>query len=78
MYVGSAFVSGFTRFGLKNYAKEIFDNMLERSAITMNSLMVRIGEAEAEAGSNIFNLKQGYLISQVISTTISMQTRIGS
>ncbi|KAL5703510.1 hypothetical protein ACHQM5_022048 [Ranunculus cassubicifolius] len=40
LYVGSALVSGFARFGLLTMAKTIFKHMGERNAVSMNGLMV--------------------------------------
>lgn len=53
LYVGSALVSGFARFGLLDYAKKIFEQMSVRNAVSMNGLMVglvrqRCGEEAAE------------------------------
>ncbi|KAI8007576.1 putative pentatricopeptide repeat-containing protein [Camellia lanceoleosa] len=53
LYVGSALVSGFARFGLLDTAKEIFEQMSERNAVSMNGLMVGLvrqkrGEEAAE------------------------------
>ncbi|KAI5340072.1 hypothetical protein L3X38_019346 [Prunus dulcis] len=42
LYVGSALVSGFARFGLIDYARKIFEQMSERNAISMNGLMVAL------------------------------------
>ncbi|OVA09178.1 Pentatricopeptide repeat [Macleaya cordata] len=53
LYVGSALVSGFTRFGLLDDAKKIFEQMRERNAVSLNGLMVGLvrhkrGEDAAE------------------------------
>ncbi|KAL1822140.1 hypothetical protein ACET3Z_008918 [Daucus carota] len=40
LYVGSALVSGFARFGLLDIAIEIFKQMGSRNAVTLNGLMV--------------------------------------
>uniref|UniRef100_A0A162AEP5 Pentacotripeptide-repeat region of PRORP domain-containing protein n=1 Tax=Daucus carota subsp. sativus TaxID=79200 RepID=A0A162AEP5_DAUCS len=40
LYVGSALVSGFARFGLLDIAIEIFKQMGARNAVTLNGLMV--------------------------------------
>ncbi|KAK9130087.1 hypothetical protein Sjap_010574 [Stephania japonica] len=40
LYVGSALVSGFARFGLLDIAKSIFREMKERNTVSMNGLMV--------------------------------------
>lgn len=40
LYVGSALVSGFARFGLIGCAKMIFKQMCERNVVSMNGLMV--------------------------------------
>ncbi|PQQ05058.1 putative pentatricopeptide repeat-containing protein [Prunus yedoensis var. nudiflora] len=42
LYVGSALVSGFARFGLIDYARKIFEQMSERNAVSMNGLMVAL------------------------------------
>ncbi|KAK4751083.1 hypothetical protein SAY87_004565 [Trapa incisa] len=40
LYVGSALVSGLARFGLTDYAKDLFREMSGRNAVSMNGLMV--------------------------------------
>ncbi|XP_027332534.1 putative pentatricopeptide repeat-containing protein At5g09950 [Abrus precatorius] len=40
LYVGSALVSGFAKFGLIEPAKTIFEQMCDRNAVTMNGLIV--------------------------------------
>ncbi|XVF21152.1 hypothetical protein REPUB_Repub12eG0066000 [Reevesia pubescens] len=40
LYVGSALVSGFARFGLTYFAMKIFGQMSRRNAVSMNGLMV--------------------------------------
>ncbi|XP_023529590.1 putative pentatricopeptide repeat-containing protein At5g09950 [Cucurbita pepo subsp. pepo] len=40
LYVGSALVSGFAKFGLISYAKDIFQRMSYRNAVSMNGLII--------------------------------------
>ncbi|KAF6142975.1 hypothetical protein GIB67_014542 [Kingdonia uniflora] len=40
LYVGSALVSGLARFGLLDFAKDVFKQMEERNIISMNGLIV--------------------------------------
>lgn len=40
LYVGSAFVSGFARFGMLDTAKNIFEEMGARNAASLNGLMI--------------------------------------
>ncbi|XP_077233410.1 tetratricopeptide repeat (TPR)-like superfamily protein [Tasmannia lanceolata] len=40
LYVGSALVSAFARFGLLDNAREIFEQMSERNVVSVNGLMV--------------------------------------
>ncbi|XWS36689.1 hypothetical protein CRYUN_Cryun20dG0107000 [Craigia yunnanensis] len=61
LYVGSALVSGFARFGLTNYAMKIFGQMSRRNAVSMNGLMVglvrqKCGEEAAEVFTEMANL----------------------
>ncbi|GMI66287.1 mitochondrial editing factor 7 [Hibiscus trionum] len=61
LYVGSALVSGFARFGLTNYAMKIFGQMSHRNAVSMNGLMVGLvrqkrGEEAAEVFREMMNL----------------------
>lgn len=49
LYVGSALVSGFSRFGMLDTANKIFEQMGTRNAATLNGLMiglVRLGQGE--------------------------------
>eukprot|EP00257_Ricinus_communis_P021916 XP_015581498.1 putative pentatricopeptide repeat-containing protein At5g09950 [Ricinus communis] len=71
MYVGSALVSGFSRFGLFDYAKKIFEQMGMRNAVSMNSLMVglvtqKCGEEAAEVFMEMRNIVNINLDSYVI------------
>ncbi|KAL3537225.1 hypothetical protein ACH5RR_000591 [Cinchona calisaya] len=55
LYVGSAFVSGFARFGMLDAAKEIFDQMGARNAVSLNGLMVGLVKLSmGEQAVNIF------------------------
>ncbi|GFZ05211.1 tetratricopeptide repeat (TPR)-like superfamily protein [Actinidia rufa] len=55
LYVGSALVSGFARFGLLDMAKKIFELMSEKSAVTMNGLMVGlVRQKRGEEATEIF------------------------
>ncbi|XP_022758918.1 putative pentatricopeptide repeat-containing protein At5g09950 [Durio zibethinus] len=61
LYVGSALISGFARFGLTNYAMKIFGQMSRRNAVSVNGLMVglirqRCGEEAAEVFMEMTNL----------------------
>lgn len=71
LYVGSALVSGFSRYGLIDYAKQIFEQMSERNAVSMNGLMVGLvrqkrGEQAAEVFMEMRNLVDINLDSYVI------------
>ncbi|GMY19425.1 putative pentatricopeptide repeat-containing protein At5g09950 [Fagus crenata] len=71
MYVGSALVSGFARFGLIDYAKQIFEQMGKRNAVSMNGLMVGLvrqkrGEEAAKVFMEMRNLVDINLDSYVI------------
>lgn len=55
LYVGSALVSGFSKFGLVNYALKIFEQMSERNSISMNGLMVGlVRQKRGEEATEIF------------------------
>nr|KYP48116.1 Putative pentatricopeptide repeat-containing protein At5g09950 family [Cajanus cajan] len=55
LYVGSALVSGFARYGLIDYAKLIFEQMCDRNAVTMNGLMVGLArQHRGEEAAKIF------------------------
>ncbi|KAK9285903.1 hypothetical protein L1049_025104 [Liquidambar formosana] len=55
LYVGSALVSGFARFGLIDYAKNIFEQMSERNEVSMNGLMVGlVRQNQGEAAAEVF------------------------
>ncbi|KAK7320251.1 hypothetical protein VNO77_29563 [Canavalia gladiata] len=55
LYVGSALVSGFARFGLIDSAKMIFEQMCDRNAVTMNGLMVGLArQHQGEEATEIF------------------------
>ncbi|KAL2316540.1 hypothetical protein Fmac_030416 [Flemingia macrophylla] len=55
LYVGSALVSGFARYGLTGYAKMIFEQMGDRNAVTMNGLMVGLAKQhQGEEAAKIF------------------------
>ncbi|GKV18302.1 hypothetical protein SLEP1_g28703 [Rubroshorea leprosula] len=61
LYVGSALVSGFARFGLVDYAGKIFEKMSQRNAVSMNGLMIglvrqKCGEEAAEVFTEMRNL----------------------
>ncbi|KAF3443252.1 hypothetical protein FNV43_RR12934 [Rhamnella rubrinervis] len=71
LYVGSALVSGFARFGLINSAKKIFEQMGERNSVSMNGLMVGLvrqkrGEEAAEVFAKMKDLVGINLDSYVI------------
>ncbi|KAK7299813.1 hypothetical protein RJT34_10641 [Clitoria ternatea] len=55
LYVGSALVSGFSRYGLIDCAKLIFEQMCDRNAVTMNGLMVGLArQHQGEEAAKIF------------------------
>ncbi|XP_043697639.1 putative pentatricopeptide repeat-containing protein At5g09950 [Telopea speciosissima] len=55
LYVGSALVSGFARFGLLDNAKKIFKQMSERNAVSMNGLMVGlVRQKRGEEAAQVF------------------------
>lgn len=55
LYVGSALVSGFGRFGLLTTAKEIFEQMGARNVVSMNGLMVGlVRQKRGEEAAEIF------------------------
>ncbi|KAK4279095.1 hypothetical protein QN277_016850 [Acacia crassicarpa] len=55
LYVGSALVSGFARFGMIGYAKMIFKQMSERNAVSMNGLMVGlVKQNQGEEAAEVF------------------------
>ncbi|KAK1392459.1 putative pentatricopeptide repeat-containing protein [Heracleum sosnowskyi] len=55
LYVGSALVSGFARFGLLDIATEIFKQMGARNAVTLNGLMVGlVRQKRGEEAVDIF------------------------
>ncbi|KAI8552185.1 hypothetical protein RHMOL_Rhmol06G0246300 [Rhododendron molle] len=55
LYVGSALVSGFARYGLLDIAKKIFGQMSERNAVSMNGLMVGlVGQKRGEEAIEYF------------------------
>ncbi|KAJ4825589.1 putative pentatricopeptide repeat-containing protein [Turnera subulata] len=61
LYVGSALVGGFAKFGLFDHARKIFKQMSVRNAVTMNGLMVGLvrqkrGEEAAEVFTDMRNL----------------------
>ncbi|THU47663.1 hypothetical protein C4D60_Mb09t17990 [Musa balbisiana] len=63
LYVGSALVSAFSRFGLLNRAKEIFQQMDEKNAISMNGLMVGLFKQNlGEAAVEVFRETRGSVI----------------
>ncbi|XP_050205887.1 putative pentatricopeptide repeat-containing protein At5g09950 [Mercurialis annua] len=71
MYVGSALVSGFSRFGFFDYATKIFEQMGVRNAVSLNGLMVglvrqKCGEAATEVLMKMQNLVDINLDSYVI------------
>ncbi|XP_037496499.1 putative pentatricopeptide repeat-containing protein At5g09950 isoform X2 [Jatropha curcas] len=71
LYVGSALVSGFAKFGLSDYAMKIFEQMSVRNAVSVNGLMVglvkqRCGEEAAEVFMEMRNLVDINLDSYVI------------
>ncbi|KAE9614659.1 putative tetratricopeptide-like helical domain, DYW domain-containing protein [Lupinus albus] len=62
LYVGSALVSGFARYGLTDFAKMIFEQMYDRNAVTMNGLMVGlVRQHQGEEAANIFKEMKGLL-----------------
>ncbi|KAJ4966353.1 hypothetical protein NE237_018202 [Protea cynaroides] len=55
LYVGSALVSGFARFGLLDTAKKIFEQMSERNVVSMNGLMVGlVRQKRGEEATQVF------------------------
>lgn len=55
LYVGSAFVSGFARFGLFHCAMKIFDQMSQRNTVSMNGLMVGlVRQKHGEEATGVF------------------------
>ncbi|KAK8694245.1 hypothetical protein V6N13_071800 [Hibiscus sabdariffa] len=71
LYVGSALVSGFARFGLTNHAMKIFGQMSHRNVVSMNGLMVglvkqKCGEEAAEVFREMMNLVDTNFDSYVI------------
>lgn len=71
LYVGSALVSGFARFGLIDYAKQMFEQMSKRNAVSMNGLMVGLvrqkrGEEAAQIFMEMRDLVDSNLDSYVI------------
>ncbi|XP_038694889.1 putative pentatricopeptide repeat-containing protein At5g09950 [Tripterygium wilfordii] len=61
LYVGSALVSGFARFGLVDHARKVYELMSQRNAVSMNGLMVGLvrqkrGEEAAEVFVQLRNL----------------------
>lgn len=55
LYVGSALVSGLARFGLTDYAKDLFWEMSEKNAVSMNGLMVGlVWQKRGEEATEIF------------------------
>ena len=56
LYVGSALVSGFARFGLTDDAKNIFEQMGVRNVVSMNGLMVGlVKQKQGEAAAKVFH-----------------------
>lgn len=61
LYVGSALVSGFARFGLLDVATEIFKQMGARNAVTLNGLMVGlVRQKRGEEAVDIFKRTRGW------------------
>nr|DAD40095.1 TPA_asm: hypothetical protein HUJ06_014418 [Nelumbo nucifera] len=55
LYVGSALVSGFSRVGLLDEARKIFEKMSERNVVSMNGLMVGlVRQKRGEAATRVF------------------------
>lgn len=55
LYVGSALVNGFARYGLMDCAKMIFKQMYDRNAVTMNGLMVGLArQHQGEEAAKVF------------------------
>ena len=55
LYVGSALVSGFARFGLTDDAKKILGQMGEKNVVSMNGLMVGlVTQKQGEAAAKVF------------------------
>ncbi|CAI8587159.1 unnamed protein product [Vicia faba] len=55
LYVGSALVNGFARYGLMGCAKMIFEQMYDRNAVTMNGLMVGLAKQhQGEEAAEVF------------------------
>lgn len=56
LYVGSALVSGFARFGLVDVAKNIFEQMSDRNMVSLNGLMVGlVKQKQGEAAVGVFH-----------------------
>ncbi|XP_024022277.1 putative pentatricopeptide repeat-containing protein At5g09950 [Morus notabilis] len=71
LYVGSALVSGFSKFGLLNYALKISEQMSEINSVSMNGLMVGLvrqkrGEEATEIFTYLKNLVGANLDSYVV------------
>lgn len=55
LYVGSALVNGFARFGFFDYARKIFERMSQRNVVSMNGLMVGlVRQKRGEEAAEIF------------------------
>ncbi|KAL9679680.1 hypothetical protein QQ045_017546 [Rhodiola kirilowii] len=55
LYVGSALVGGFARFGSVDYAVRIFEQMSSRNAVSMNGLMVGlVRQSQGERAAKVF------------------------
>ncbi|XP_065874595.1 putative pentatricopeptide repeat-containing protein At5g09950 isoform X2 [Euphorbia lathyris] len=74
LYVGSSLISGFSKFGLFDYAKKIFEQMSMRNAVSINGLMVglvrqKCGEDAAKVFVEMRNLVDINIDSYVILLT---------
>lgn len=55
LYVGSALVSAFAKFGLTDYARKIFEQMSQRNAVSMNGLIVGlVRQRRGEEATEVF------------------------
>ncbi|KAI3904039.1 hypothetical protein MKX01_039973 [Papaver californicum] len=77
LYVGSALVSGFTRYGLLDDAKKIFEQMRERNAVSMNGLMVGLvkhkrGEDASEGGERVKRFMDMYLETVLFDSKVAI------
>ncbi|WOK93063.1 hypothetical protein Cni_G01756 [Canna indica] len=66
LYVGSALVSAFARLGFLEKAKEIFEEMDEKNAVSMNGLMVAlIKQSLGEEALDVYREATGLVITNI-------------